>query len=84
MNIPQTNRQPGKLSTEETAKLLAKRHPQDATDYFATDPNPDIRHLGRLALRRNDINDLFALGDVLDGEQDHLHPVFFPKNHPAV
>ena len=64
MNIPQTNRQPAKITTEEIAKLLAKRHPQDATDYYATDPNPDIRQLGRLALRRNDINDLFALGDI--------------------
>jgi len=64
MNIPQTNRQPVELSDQETANLLAKRHPQDVTDYFATDPNPDIRNLGRLALRRNDINDLFALGDL--------------------
>ncbi len=64
MNIPQTNRGPINLSTSETAKLLSKRHPQDMTDYFATDPNPDIRQLGRLALRRNDINDLFALGDM--------------------
>ncbi|MBA3871215.1 MAG: tetratricopeptide repeat protein, partial [Anaerolineae bacterium] len=64
MNIPQTNRQPVELSDQETANLLAKRHPQDVTDYFATDPNPDIRNLGRLSLRRNDINDLFALGDL--------------------
>lgn len=64
MNIPQTNRRPVDLSAQEIAALLTKRHPQDSTDYFATDPNPEIRQLGRLALRRNDINDLFALGDM--------------------
>lgn len=64
MNIPQTNRRPAELSADKTDKLLKKRHPQDTIDYFATDPNPDIRQLGRLALRRNDLNDLFALGDM--------------------
>jgi len=64
MNIPQTNRQPARLTTEAVQKALRKRHPQDQTDYFAIDPNPEIRELGRLALRRTDINDLFALGDM--------------------
>jgi hypothetical protein len=45
-------------------KALRKRHAQDNLDFFATDPNSDIRTLGRLALRRDDINDLFALGDL--------------------
>ncbi len=64
MEIPQTGRQPAVLSDEAVSKALKKRHPQDTVDYFATDPNPEIRTLGRMALRRNDINDLFALGDL--------------------
>ncbi|MBZ0284363.1 MAG: tetratricopeptide repeat protein [Anaerolineae bacterium] len=64
MNIPQTGRQPALLSEEAISKALKKRQPQDAVDFFATDPNTEIRTLGRLALRREDINDLFALGDL--------------------
>ena len=64
MNIPQTGRQPIALSTEDIKKALRRPMPQDAADFFATDPNSEIRTLGRLALRRNDLNDLFALGDL--------------------
>ena len=32
-------------------KALRKRHSQDNLDFFATDPNTEIRTLGRLALR---------------------------------
>ncbi|MBZ0276102.1 MAG: hypothetical protein K8I60_08160, partial [Anaerolineae bacterium] len=64
MNLPQTGRTPIPLSPEETTKLLKKRRKEDLTDYFATDPNPDIRQLGQLALRRTDVNDHFVLGDM--------------------
>ncbi len=64
VDIPQTGRQPIAMSDEAINKTLKKRHPQDAVDYFATDPNTEIRTLGRLAVRRSDINDLFALGDL--------------------
>ena len=64
MNIPQTGRQPITMSDDEIRKTLRKRHSDDQRDYFAIDPNPDIRQLGRLALRRDNINDLFALGDL--------------------
>src|SRR5262245_28453020 len=64
MKIPQTGRQPLAWSQHQIREALRKRHPQDQVDYFATDPNPDIRQLGRLALRRSDINDLFTLGDL--------------------
>jgi hypothetical protein len=64
MNVPQTGRKPLPLTEAEVRKALRKRHSQDKLDFFATDPNNDIRTLGRLALRRDDINDLFALGDL--------------------
>src|SRR5262245_276157 len=64
MNVPQTGRKPLPLSEAEVRKALRKRHSQDNLDFFATDPNSEIRTLGRLALRRDDINDLFALGDL--------------------
>ena len=64
MNVPQTGRKPLPLSEAEARKTLRKRHSQDNLDFFATDPNSEIRTLGRLALRRDDINDLFALGDL--------------------
>jgi tetratricopeptide (TPR) repeat protein len=61
---PQTGRQPIRLTEDEIRASLRKRHSQDKLDYFATDPNPDVRTLGLLALRRHDINDYFALGDL--------------------
>src|SRR5215510_7765797 len=64
VDIPQTGREPIAMSEEAMNKTLKKRHPQDAVDYFATDPNAEIRALGRMAVRRTDINDLFALGDM--------------------
>lgn len=48
MNIPQTQRQPVELSTQEAIKLLAIRHPQDVTDYFATDPTAPLNAVGGL------------------------------------
>ena len=64
MPVPQTNRQPIPLTPNEIRRELSKRRQADNTDPFATDPNPQIKELGRLALRREDINDLFALGDL--------------------
>lgn len=64
MEIPQTGRQPMKLNEEQVQMMLRKRRRQDKYDPFATDPNREISTLGKLALRRDDVNDLFALGDI--------------------
>lgn len=64
MHTPQSDRQPVDLTQDDIRQILRKRHKADRYDYFATDPDPEIRTLGRLALRRDDINDLFALGDL--------------------
>ncbi|HRE47161.1 MAG TPA: tetratricopeptide repeat protein [Aggregatilineales bacterium] len=63
---PQTNRQAALLSDSQTERLLRKAHPADATDNFATDGDSAVRHLGRLALRRDirETADYFALGDL--------------------
>ncbi len=60
---PQTGRSALLLSGDDARKLLRVPHPLDERDIFATDSDPEIRRLGRLALRRDDINDRFALGD---------------------
>jgi tRNA A-37 threonylcarbamoyl transferase component Bud32 len=72
---PHSGRPPADLLPDEIQSMLRKRHQADRVDYFATDPDPEIRTLGRLALRRDDANDLFALGDlcarrVLDDDQN--------------
>lgn len=64
MNLPQSGRRPAELLPDELRAILRKRHKADHFDYFATDPDSEIRLLGRLTLRRSDINDLFALGDL--------------------
>ena len=64
MDVPQSRRKPIDLQPDEIRNILRKRHKADRFDYFATDPDQVIRELGRLALRRNDINDFFALGDL--------------------
>ena len=64
MDAPQSKRKPIDLPPDEIRTTLRKRHKADRFDYFATDPDQEIRQLGRLALRRKDINDLFALGDL--------------------
>src|SRR5687767_5987403 len=63
-DAPKTGRQSLPMVSAQVRAALRKQHPQDTVDYFATDPNPDIRTLGRLALRREDVNDQFALGDM--------------------
>ena len=77
---PQSARQTIPLDQEAVRKALRKRHKADHFGYFATDPDPDIRTLGRLALRRDDINDLFVLGDLCARHsltQDHRLLVFY-------
>ncbi|MFN8451351.1 MAG: tetratricopeptide repeat protein [Anaerolineae bacterium] len=62
--VPQTGRQPISLTPEQIREALRRHHTLDQRDPFATDPNTEVRTLGRLALRRSDVNDLFALGDL--------------------
>ncbi len=64
------------LSAADEQLLLSVSHPQDDVDLFATDPDPHIQRLGRLALRRASPHaaDYFALGDLcaqraLEGER---------------
>ncbi|MEP7292068.1 MAG: hypothetical protein ABI835_09800, partial [Chloroflexota bacterium] len=62
--VPQTGRQPVSLTPEQIQQTLRRQHTLDQRDPFATDQNADVRTLGRLMLRRSDVNDLFALGDM--------------------
>ncbi|MBC7869242.1 MAG: hypothetical protein H7Y09_00270, partial [Chitinophagaceae bacterium] len=64
MNIPQTGRREIPQTDKEIREMLRKGIAADKTDPFATDPNTPISKLGKLALRRDDVNDLFALGDL--------------------
>ncbi|MDW8299997.1 MAG: tetratricopeptide repeat protein [Anaerolineae bacterium] len=63
---PQVGLQPALLSAGDEQLLLAAPHLEDDVDLFAADPDPDIRRLGRLALRRvpSQAADYFALGDL--------------------
>ncbi len=62
--VPQTGRKSPSAGDAKTNKLLRQPHPQDQRDYFANDPNNDVKTLGKLALRRADVDDYFALGDL--------------------
>ncbi len=64
--IPQTGIAPLALPPDQEQHLLARRRKADQTDPFATDPDDEIRRLGRLALRRDVPHpyDLLALGDL--------------------
>lgn len=68
---PQTGRQPISMTLRQIEGALRVRHAGDARDPFATDPHPEVRQLGRLALRRKDpsesVTDYFALGDLCAG-----------------
>src|SRR5215212_7022193 len=73
---PQTGYKPIMLHPEHEKRVLQHRHNADRTDAFATDADENIRHLGKLALRRGDFDpaDYLALGDMcarlsLDDEQ---------------
>ncbi len=61
---PQSERAAPQLPPEEVKRLLRMRRKADQFDEFATDPTQAIRDLGRLALRRDAIDDYFALGDL--------------------
>ncbi|MBC6936515.1 MAG: hypothetical protein DWB42_11820, partial [Chloroflexi bacterium] len=67
--------------------MLNEPHPGDAVDPFATDPRLEIRTLGRLALRRDDLNDLFTLGDLCAlqalGEDGRLRVDYVDKTRLA-
>lgn len=66
--VPQTGRRPHALPANATDEMLRRRHARDYKDLFATDSDPEIRRLGRLALRRGGgqarVDDLFAIGDL--------------------
>ena len=64
--IPQTGIPPLALSDDQEQKLLNRRRKADHTDPFASDPNDEVRRLGRLALRRDVLHqyDYLALGDL--------------------
>jgi tetratricopeptide (TPR) repeat protein/tRNA A-37 threonylcarbamoyl transferase component Bud32 len=66
LHAPQIGIQPERLSAADEQLLLAVPQAEDETDLFATDPDPNIRRLGRIALRRPSpqANDYFALGDL--------------------
>ncbi len=64
--VPQTGLAPLALPPDQEQHLLARRRKADQTDPFATDPDDEIRRLGRLALRRDVPHpyDFLALGDL--------------------
>jgi hypothetical protein len=66
--VPQTGRRGPDLPGEEGGRLLAQRRKEDVLDLFANDPDASIRELGLLALRRNEIDDAFGLGDLCAGQ----------------
>lgn len=84
---PQTGRQPISMTLRQIEAALRARHAGDARDPFATDPHPEVRQLGRLALRRKDagesVSDYFALGDLCAGlslgEGDRLRIFYVGK-----
>src|SRR5690606_17063529 len=61
---PNSKRQPLWPDPDESLSNNPGYFNADIADYFASDPDDEIRRLGRLALQRNDVNDLFALGDL--------------------
>ncbi|MBW4438018.1 MAG: tetratricopeptide repeat protein [Pleurocapsa minor GSE-CHR-MK-17-07R] len=73
---PLTGRQPPTLSERQTDALFARRHPLDERDLFACDGLPEIRQLGRLALRLTDdtdrMNTYFAIGDLCAGRTEGI------------
>lgn len=63
MYPPQSGRQPLPIG-HELASQLNQEHPGDERDPFVHDALPEVRTLGRVALRRHHANDYFALGDI--------------------
>ena len=64
MNPPNTGRKPPYLTERAERTLLGNSHLGDADDLFVRDALPAISKLGRIALRRQEVNDAFALGDL--------------------
>ncbi|MFZ4826509.1 MAG: tetratricopeptide repeat protein [Phototrophicaceae bacterium] len=64
MNPPSSGRKPPYLTDKAERTLLSQPHTEDNSDLFARDLIPSISKLGRLALRRQEINDAFVLGDL--------------------
>lgn len=63
--VPRIDRFPLPLSSQARRAALRQRHPADLTDPFATDPNADVRDMGKLALRFvGEVDYLFALVDL--------------------
>ena len=54
------------LPPDQEQRLLNRRRKADQTDPFASDPDDEVRRLGRLALRRDVTHpyDYLALGDL--------------------
>jgi tetratricopeptide (TPR) repeat protein len=83
MQSPQSGRHPLPIG-HELAILLAQDHPGDDRDPFVNDPQPEVRRLGRVALRRHHINDYFALGDLcaryaFNSTDAHMQPSYAEK-----
>ncbi len=65
MRPPQSRRILPTLTEAERRALLRRRHSADTLDPFASDPDPDIRLIGQLALRQPDqVDYAFVLGDL--------------------
>ena len=66
--VPQSGRRPYDLPPQTAEAMLRRKHPLDLRDYFAMDLDPEIRRLGKLALRHDEgqarVDDLFAIGDL--------------------
>ena len=57
--------------TSQHEDLLQHSHPDDASDVFANDPDAEVSHLGKLALRRDDPDDYFELTDLCAARLRH-------------
>lgn len=64
--VPQTGRRIILMPIKHEEQMLSQRHEHDRTDPFASDPDENVRRLGRLALRRPvpEASDAFVLGDL--------------------
>ncbi|NLF77767.1 MAG: serine/threonine protein kinase, partial [Chloroflexi bacterium] len=64
--VPQIGVNPLALPPDQEQRLLNRRRKADQSDPFASDPDEEVRRLGRLALRRDVMHpyDYLALGDL--------------------
>lgn len=63
MQSPKSNRNALPINPELQAQLDT-HHPSDERDSFVNDALPEVRHLGKIAVRRCHVDDYFALGDL--------------------